>query len=732
MYYINLEIGGTVYQIDTGDPYDTRMMHVINPQLEQEENTFGSLEFAVPPQHMYYSDISNSEAEIIVLRKKNDLDESAKEIFRGRLYTSKMDSYLQKELIFEGELSYLADSVQEPAEYKEVTPEYYVGQLLAVHNSKMPAKKQFQLGRVTVTDDDYADHITGRVNRGSYSTNYTDNTWSCLQTLVSTLGGHYEVRWEDGVRYLDYLKDHEHPSGQNIEFGENLVDYADEWTLGDLYTVIIPLGGSIDVETVNDAGETVKESQQLTIKDVNGGSPYIAASDMVINKYGRREKAVEFRGITDANHLYSIGSLYLNNTQFDNIVLSLTAVDMTHFGVDTDSLDFLATVHAISEPHGLNKDFPITKVSIPLKNPGAAVYTMSTNSKGVRSLSTAIMDLARDTDDKISDLAEDTEESIKKEVAKINTVLAGEPDDWIFGEPIIVYPKDEIVQEYLYHPQYMIKVYDTLGYKDPLTRSSTNIPEGRSHNPIIAWEEGLKENAADRLTFWHVLDYEDQYHDVSMSNERAIIDPYLYGFLPVNIPQPIDGAYVLYSLVYFPAGSRALMGYKTSTSDTLIGVNPETGNLATSNGTTYTDLTLDFYVAYDSSVHKIPVSASEQLVVIAQCVNVVEGTRKNAWYKTANLVVGTNIGVSVLNTNDSSGYGLLAHEKYGYNYGYNEYTDTFIPDTDQDKDHVIEIRRAVLCKSLTGQITTDEVYDNVRWLVGRFITGTIKDGQTLD
>ena len=114
MYYINLEIGGTVYQIDTGDPYDTRMLHVINPQLEQEENAFGSLEFTVPPQHMYYSDISNSEAEIIVLRKKNDLDESAKEIFRGRLYTSKMDSYLQNCHLHSGLISAITQNARCP------------------------------------------------------------------------------------------------------------------------------------------------------------------------------------------------------------------------------------------------------------------------------------------------------------------------------------------------------------------------------------------------------------------------------------------------------------------------------------------------------------------------------------------------------------------------------------------------------------------------------------------
>lgn len=746
MYLIKLETEDTIYTVDFFeliDPEDSPYRYLIDPQLEQEVNTFGSLTFSVPPQHPRYNLFSNDDAEIIVERKSRDEETPNDILFRGRLLDSKMGSYLKKDLTYEGELSYLADSVQEPAEYKEVTPAYYLEQLLNVHNSKMPAKKRFTLGRVTVTDDDYADHITGRVNRGSYSTRFTDTTWSCISSLVSTLGGHIEVRWSNGVRYLDYLKDYEKRSGQNIQFGVNLIDYADEWSLAELYTAIVPLGGNVDVPTGN--GDETK-SEQLTIKNVNNGSPYLLASNEILAKYGRREKAVEFRGITDANHLKSIGQLYLNNTQFDNLVLSLTAADLTHFDFtseDIQALDFLTTVRGISQPHGLDRDFPITKLSIPLKNPGNAIYSMSTNSRGVRNLSTAITDAVDELQDQLDDLKEDTEEDLdelKKEVAKITSGLAGEPGDWIFGEPIIVYAEEEIPEGWLEHSEHIIKVYDPQSSEMPLIKSTTGLgPDSKTYPPLY-WEEAFYEKETDRMALENCAEggYEETTWQASLKDSMVDFQQYIYGRLKIPFVQgnPSD-SFVLYSVVKFPnkgllttSKSKAKIGNNYSG---YLGINDD-GYLTVNNQEQALTLTTK---GSAGTLIESTLDVSDKMVVFAQTYRVSKGENdKKAWYSDSNFVVGMDDGfVWVPYGSHKDEVSVLSGTDYGYNYSLDSSGNPITEGEGHEASeelHNLQVRRIVLCQGLAGQITTDEVYDNVRYLVGRFVTEQLKEGDSVD
>jgi len=733
MYTIVLHPKNADPVIVDNDDYNERSRKTISPQLELEENAFGSLTFTIPSQNASYNLFDTnalSQAEIRVYHS-NESDP----VFRGRLLEVKRDSQMNRNVMFEGELSYLADTVQEPAEYKDVTPDYYVGKLLAVHNKKHPQK--FVKGTVTVTDNDSADHITGRVNRGSYTTDYNSTTWSCLQSLASELGGFFRIRWENGVRYLDYLKDHPTDCNQTIDLGSNLLDYAEEWSLAELYTVVVPIGANVETGQTDSNGNTVKA--KLTIASVNGGSVYLEDRADIIQRYGRREKAIEFSGIADPYHLKQLAALYLNNIQFDNMVLSLTALDLSEMGYDVDKFKFQSVVKANAAPFGLvNKDFPITKMSIPLKDPAHAVYTMSTNTRGIRSISTKITDIADEARDAVDGLSDEIDD-VKNELTKYSAVEAGSPEDWIFGIPLIVYRVGERGSAYIYRGSFVNKVWDAVHASKNFIRENWQRPGATETDPqnisvITGWPELWSEDASRNMTIKHgALSDGETWDDLSSDSDNIrswiTFNDKTAGSIPFNMNAGETGTRVVYIVARFknPADCRnghndAIIGYQASTSRVLYCIDDNFA-VCTMSGTTKTQI-------LDTSSNGI--MAKDGLIVIAMGNNIAEGTEHP--FK-SNLIIGVqpngeDLGSHVYAIPTTSASSLWVSSDLCINH----YTDnsTPIPSGFEDNEHSIDIVRIVECKTpVDGQITMDEVYDNVKWFVGRYISGTIVDGGKL-
>ena len=112
------------------------------------------------------------------------------EIFCGRITEEGSDFYKNKKFIAKGELDYLTDSVQRPAEYHNLTVRGFLTTLIEVHNAQVEENKHFQVGQVTVTDS----------NDSLYRyTNY-ENTLECIkEKLLKKLGGHIIIRKVEGV-----------------------------------------------------------------------------------------------------------------------------------------------------------------------------------------------------------------------------------------------------------------------------------------------------------------------------------------------------------------------------------------------------------------------------------------------------------------------------------------------------------------------------------------------------
>ncbi len=332
----------------------------INPKLILEENNAGSLEFTIAYNHPMYDKIIPFVSEIVV--KEYD-----SEIWSGRVSEVKVLMNKNKVFYCEGELAYLNDSIQPQAEYHDISVRGFLQALITIHNNKMTdSSKQFRIGSVTVTDP----------NNSLYRYTNRESTMECInEKLIKRLGGHLRIRKLNGYRYLDYLEDYPVTNTQVIKFGENLLDYSSNVDVTDIATVIVPLGARLDVES-----DIPALDQYLTIASVNDGKEYLA-SEQGVNTYGWIEKVVQWDDVHVPEILLSKAVKWLSDEQFDDIVLTLKAVDMHLMDEDIQGIHLLDKIRAISEPHGMDKYFPVTKLEIPFKKPSETIITLGSKVK---------------------------------------------------------------------------------------------------------------------------------------------------------------------------------------------------------------------------------------------------------------------------------------------------------------------------------------------------------------
>ncbi len=325
--------------------YDTRDedLVLIDPKVTLELNSPGSFTCKIPPTHPYYNVPQKMLSRVTVYQDSEIL-------FKGRITKDDADYYNRKELYCEGELAFLNDTVQRPAEYHDLTPREYFAKIVEIHNSQVEADKQFEVGMVTVTNS------TDNVYR---YTNWESSLKTIKEDLIDDMGGYIRVRNADGHRYLDYVKDYGVINQQVIEFGENLLDFTRGIDMTDIATVVVPLGNRLEESSIPALEE------RLTIKSVNGGKDYIVNQDAV-KKYGWIVKVVTWDDVTTPERLKSHGEKWLTDEQFENMTIEAKAVDL-HYVDDTKQAIRLGDqVRIVSEPHGLDKYFPLTKMTISL------------------------------------------------------------------------------------------------------------------------------------------------------------------------------------------------------------------------------------------------------------------------------------------------------------------------------------------------------------------------------
>ena len=344
------------------DKYRAKDNIALSPKLDLVESAAGSFKIKLPQDNNGYSFIDRLTTEIIIYR--NEV-----EIWSGRVISEDTDFWNNRTIECEGELAYLNDTIQPQAEYHNITPRNLLATLLNYHNQNAPADKRFTIGAVTVTDP----------NDSLYRyTNYESTLEAINEKLVKRLGGYLYIRKVNGTRYLDWLAEHPNTVSQPIRFGVNLLDFTKSFDSTDFCTVLLPLGERLedDKRTLNiDALE-----EYLTVKSVNSGSPYVVNQN-AYNNFGWIAKINHWDNVTDPSILKSKAQKYLTEVQFDTMELEVQAVDMHYTDAQIEEIGISDQIRVISEPHGLDRYFPVTKMSIPLDNPTDTAFTIGTSVK---------------------------------------------------------------------------------------------------------------------------------------------------------------------------------------------------------------------------------------------------------------------------------------------------------------------------------------------------------------
>ena len=334
---------------------------VTDPELKLALNDSGYIQFDVPPGNPEFNNILSRNSEITVLK-------DGAEIFFGEVRDIEKDSYNIKNVYSVGELSFLYDSIQPPAEYHDLSPRQMLETWLNIHNSQVEDRKKFYVGIVTVHDSN--DSLYRYTNR--------ETTLDAIrEKLVGKLGGYLKIRKVNGVRYLDWLatvEEYGKYCEQSIEFGTNLLDYTESLSAADLATAVIPLGARLEESPI-------KALDAYTdITSVNNGVDYVYIPEAV-NRFGWVKKVVTWDDITDPSVLKKKGEDWLKDNQYETMVLELTAVDLSDLGNDFDSFELGDIVPAFAEPYGLDRAFPVQEMTIYLHSPEKNTLVLGTTEK---------------------------------------------------------------------------------------------------------------------------------------------------------------------------------------------------------------------------------------------------------------------------------------------------------------------------------------------------------------
>lgn len=328
---------------------------LINPVVTLEENKAGSFSFTLLPQHPYYDQIKRRVSEITVFRNDEE-----KPIFCGICTSYKDGFYKRRAFECEGELTYLNDSIQRPTRYQNYTVRGLLEAYVNAHNNQVEEKKRFKVGAVTVKDP----------NDSLYRyTNMNSTLQEIKEDLVDDLGGIIRIRHKGNDRFIDYLEDGPNVNSQSIEFGENLLDFTKEIDSSDIATAIVPLGNLLDEEKIEGL------QTRLTIETVNGGKDYVY-SKSAVEAYGWIVKTVTFDKVTTPDALKTRGEKYLSDIQFEKMVIEATAFDMGLANEDVEKFKLSDYIRVVSKPHGMDRRFRLTKMTLNLNEPGKDKFTL--------------------------------------------------------------------------------------------------------------------------------------------------------------------------------------------------------------------------------------------------------------------------------------------------------------------------------------------------------------------
>ena len=367
MYLVTIENNGVETVINE---VSTNTNNRVSGTIKQGINTINSLTFTIYPNNEGYNLISPLSTLVKVLNTKTNKYE-----FIGRVlsptHSMSSNGLVSKSYICESELAYLLDTYQSYEEIHNDTVRGYLERLIRVHNANTDTNKQFVVGNVNVIDNN--DSLYRYIAYDSTKKNIDDD-------LISKLGGELQIRYENDIRYLDYLQEIGKVCTTEIRLAKNLQDIEQNIDVNGYCNRLVVLGTKL--KTTDDEGNEVDTENRLTIESVNGGIRYIDDEESIA-KYGIIQGQVIYDDVTDAKNLFTKGQKYLLNQR---LIISnkVNALDLSLIGIDIDSFEVGNYYPLIHEILNINDTVRIVEKSISIDSPHTSTITLGDLEKDIK------------------------------------------------------------------------------------------------------------------------------------------------------------------------------------------------------------------------------------------------------------------------------------------------------------------------------------------------------------
>lgn len=306
-------------------------------------NDIPSFKFTLYPNNTGFSIVTELKSIIKVFNTKTQ-----KYDFEGRVLkisdSMNDDGSMSKNVLCEGYLAYLYDTVQLYHVYSDYDIPEYINAILNVHNAQVSLDKKIYPG------------IIEKHTVKTYISGY-EKTYESLKRLIEEHGGEFRIRSTESVLYLDYVeKFGERITDTTIQLAKNLSSLSIDKNSSNIITRLFPLGAKTSGE------------ERLNISTVNSGLMYIDDLDAQA-QYGIVSSCYIFDDVTDPAQLKSYAQDFLSQNNKIKISYKIKAVDLSLINLDIHSFDLYNEYLLINTYMAFEDYVRIVKKTIDINNP---------------------------------------------------------------------------------------------------------------------------------------------------------------------------------------------------------------------------------------------------------------------------------------------------------------------------------------------------------------------------
>lgn len=401
---------------------------IINPKITMEINKVGSFEFTLPRTNPEFENVKSMETCVIVEQNyEDDYQQTAKEVWRGRVISRELDFYSNAEIICEGFLGSLQDhmiiggmkALTNPKLYETGMSLWQVMFRLCTFYSG--SSGGFGWTFTTNPGREVRFQPSGKIlgnqshpvnsNEGAYKVQQFEETddISCLEAL-NILTEKYPIflrkndpfyaqygTIEPLTMYVSAIDDHEYISDQTIEFGSNLIDLSEMLDFSSLYTVMwafgqtkkdgvrVTLGGQIGYsdDTYEIPDKLIPAIEVNATGNLNNENYGALVHKELLKTYGYIERSVEFPEVPLSKELLEKSLAKFNRDIAYSVQISLKAIDLSLMNVNYAEFEIGDFVRVISAPHGINTNTICSRIVLDLGTPSNNEYTFGLNFKSL-------------------------------------------------------------------------------------------------------------------------------------------------------------------------------------------------------------------------------------------------------------------------------------------------------------------------------------------------------------